>query len=117
MHEMSIAQSLIGILQDEMAKNGVTILTKVQVKYGALSGVVPEALAFAFEVLTKETDMADAELVLEEVPLKLRCSECAKEFVSEERGLILIPCPYCGEDIGHEVLEGKELYIERIVAE
>jgi len=118
MHEMSIAQSLVAIVQQEMAKHGVTRLHGVLVRHGALAAVVPHALTFAWEVLTRDTPLDGARLDMEEVPVRLRCSSCGAEFTPEECDrLLLIPCPACGEDLGHEVLEGKELYIENLEAE
>jgi hydrogenase nickel incorporation protein HypA/HybF len=115
---MAIAKSLIGILEEEMEKHGVRKLSRVRVKYGALSGVVPDALAQSFQISIMDTPLDGAELVLEEVPLRLKCSDCGVEFSPEEESLlVLMPCPECGEEIGHEVVEGKELYIDGMDAE
>jgi hydrogenase nickel incorporation protein HypA/HybF len=117
MHEMAIAQSLIGILKEEMDKHGVSNLKRVRVRHGALSGVVPDALSQAFVVSVMDTPLEGAEIVLEEVPLRLKCSGCGIEFSPEEGLLVLMPCPECGEEIGHEVIEGKELYIDGMDAD
>ncbi|ACV67746.1 hydrogenase maturation nickel metallochaperone HypA [Desulfohalobium retbaense] len=117
MHEMSIAQSLVEILQDEMTKHGVSRLKRVKVKHGRLAAVVPEALDMAFQALTVETDMAGATLELEEVPVQVRCSACGAEFAPEEASTLYLPCPQCEEPFGHEILSGKELYIDELEAE
>lgn len=118
MHEMSIAQSLAGIVQEEMAAHGVSRLRAVRVCHGALAAVAPDALTFAWEVLTRDTPLAGSLLEMVEIPVRLRCVSCAAEFtVAECDRLPLAPCPSCGEDLGHEILEGKELYIENIEAE
>ncbi|MCF8031133.1 MAG: hydrogenase maturation nickel metallochaperone HypA, partial [Desulfohalobiaceae bacterium] len=44
MHEMSVAQSLIDIIRNEMDKNAVTTLQTVKVKAGRINAIVPEAL-------------------------------------------------------------------------
>lgn len=116
MHEMSIAQSLIGIIQDEMEKHGVTKLNKVTVKHGKLAAIVPEALSFAFEACTLRTPLEGAVMEMVELPIHLRCSECATEF-SPDEGDLFMPCPNCGEGVGHEVLQGKELYLDNLEAE
>jgi len=117
MHEMSIAQSLIDIIEQEMAKHNVTRLHKVKVMHGRLANVVPEALQFAWQALTSDTPLAGAELTMEEVPLRVRCRKCGVEFEPDEASLLLMTCPQCGEELGHEVLSGKELYIENLEAE
>lgn len=118
MHEMSIAQSLLSIVEQEMARNQVTRLEKVKVKCGQINGVVPEALEFAFQTLTRETSLEGAELEIETVPLRLQCSQCETSFQARTDDTIFfhLPCPTCGHDFGHTVLAGKELNIDYIEA-
>jgi hydrogenase nickel incorporation protein HypA/HybF len=117
MHELSIAQSLIEIVQQEMAKHQVTQLRKITLKYGRLSQVVPDALEFAFEMLAKGTSLEGAVFTMVEVPLRVACRACAIEFCPTDEEMILMTCPACGEEFGHKVLEGKELYIDNIEAD
>ncbi len=117
MHEMSIAQNLLEIIRQEMAKNGMTKLHTVKMKYGRMASVVPEAMETAFMAVTIKTDLDGAVLELEEIPVTLQCSECGHEFSPTDRDLLLYPCPQCGQDFGHTVKTGRELYIEYIEAE
>ena len=117
MHEMSIAQSLLDIIKQEMEKHNLTKLIKCKVVYGRLSQIVPEALDFAFEVLTKGTEFEDAQLVTEMIPLSLRCSACGEEFAPDTANVAFAPCPKCDEEFGHEVLTGRELYLQDMEAE
>lgn len=113
---MSIAQSLVGIIQEEMEKHGLTKVHAVRVKHGRLAALVPEALTFAFTACTLGTALEGVELELAEIPILLKCSECGTEF-SPEVGDLYMPCPNCGEGLGHEVLQGKELYLDNLEAE
>ena len=117
MHELSIAQSLLGLIEDEMTKHGKQTLVSVKVKHGRLAAIVPEALSMAFEVLTAETRLAGARLDMEEVPVRLRCHACGKEFQPEQHAAPFAPCPCCGEELGHTVLSGRELFIEYLELE
>lgn len=110
MHEMSIVQSILSILEDEMTKRDITSLKRVVIKNGALAGVVSEALQFAWTALTPDTMFDGAVLELEEIPLKVKCGDCGEEFLPEDTKYM--PCPKCDTLLGHEVLEGKELYID-----
>lgn len=114
---MSIAQSLLDIIRQEMEKHEATTLTLVRVKHGQLTHIVPDSLYFAFEVLTKDTPLEGAKLELEEVPLCVKCAGCGKEFEPESEHPLLMPCPHCGEEDGHEVVCGKELYLDRLDVE
>jgi len=120
MHEMSIAQSLVKIVREEMAKNQVESLIKVTVCCGRINAVVPDALHMAFEALTRDTPLQGAELDIVHVPLRLACGQCGSHFEPEDGAdtvFFHFPCPACGQDIGHEVVQGRELHVESIEAE
>ncbi|MFI3271257.1 MAG: hydrogenase maturation nickel metallochaperone HypA [Pseudomonadota bacterium] len=117
MHEMSVVTSLLDIVKEELAKHNVEKLLLVRVKYGVLANIVPDAMDFAFEVLTTGNAFAGARLELVQIPVRLACGACGKEFTPEGRELLFAPCPACGEEIGHSVLTGRELYIDHIEAE
>jgi hydrogenase nickel incorporation protein HypA/HybF len=74
-------------------------------RIGALSGVVPEALQFAFEALSEGTPAAGAKLTIEPVPARFWCEHCRQEFPSAR----LIPeCPVCGNH-SRNLRAGREL--------
>ncbi|MDR7484057.1 MAG: hydrogenase maturation nickel metallochaperone HypA [Armatimonadota bacterium] len=51
MHEVSIAQALLRQVDEVVSRHRLTTVSAVGICVGSLSGVVPEALAFAFQVL------------------------------------------------------------------
>jgi hydrogenase nickel incorporation protein HypA/HybF len=114
---MSIVQNILEIIKQEMAKHDCSRLVRVKINHGKLSNVVPESLEFAWQALTIGTDFESATFEAEEIPLRLRCAQCGEEFEPESASLLLAPCPKCGEDLGHEVLSGRELYIDHLEAE
>ncbi|MFW5731368.1 MAG: hydrogenase maturation nickel metallochaperone HypA [Desulfonatronovibrionaceae bacterium] len=116
MHEMSIAHSLVGIIEQEMARHEVTRLIRVKIKYGRISAIVPEALQTAFEAMTMDTPLQGAVLETQEVPLVARCRECGREF-SPQGDLMIMTCTHCQAEFGHEIISGKELYIDELEAE
>ena len=106
---------MMGIITEEMEKHGITKLKKVTVKVGRLSGVVIDSLIFAWEALTEGTPLGGSEMNVIELPLNVSCGSCDTEFVPEDN--YYMPCPKCGEVIGHTVLSGKEMYIDNIEAD
>lgn len=117
MHELSIAQSILDIVAQELAKNNLTQVIRVKIKHGWLTNVVPEALDMGFQALTIGTPLESAVFELEAVPTLYRCAKCGHEFSPEAQGRLFVPCPACGEEFGHKVLAGKELYIDFIEAQ
>ena len=122
MHEMSLAQSLLDIVRQEMQAHALTQLKEVKVTCGRLSGVVPEAMHTAFTALIRQTDLDGASLELELIPLQLCCAHCQTIFSPQDESSLAVlaafaPCPTCHQEIGHQVLAGKELNIEYIEGE
>jgi len=113
MHELSIAQSLLEIVQEEGDKHGVSKVTRVCVRIGGLSTIVPEALAFSFQVITEKTIAEGAVLAIETVPAMGRCPTCGIDFGMDRTSFV---CPECG-GMASAVISGQELEIAYIEAE
>ena len=107
MHEMSIAQSLVDILREEMGKNGARTLRSVRLSIGQLSAVVPDSLNFCFTVMTAETELEGARLIMDMVPLEGVCHDCDRTFEIEDYAFV---CPYCG-CTSIETIAGQDLSI------
>ena len=110
MHEMSLVTSLLSIIREETERHALHRLLQVRARYGALANIVPEALPVAFEALTAGTDWEGAVLQAEEIPLSLKFSPARQKRFSA-------PCPFCGEEQGHSIGAGRELYIQSMEAE
>lgn len=50
MHEMSIAQSVVDIVNEEMARHGVTEIRAINLAVGKMSAVVPQHLNMCFTI-------------------------------------------------------------------
>lgn len=105
MHEVTIAQGLIKMLEEETKKHGASRIKEVNVKVGELSNCVPDALLFAFETSTVGTVAEGAKLHIEHVPARGRCDNCDLEFEVESA---IFLCPRCNQ-ITSEIVSGKEL--------
>lgn len=114
MHEMSIAEAMIRIVESEMANHGLRTVRRIKIRHGVLSTMVPEAMDFAFQAMTHGTALEGAVLEYEQVPLTMSCSACGATFSPTIPELLCTPCPSCGQELWHKVLTGKELNIEHI---
>ena len=110
MHEMSIAQNLIAILEDEMVKNKASRLRAVRLNIGEMSGIVPEALKTCFEIITAKSNMKGAVLKMDIAPLIGYCRKCEEEFKIMEYDF---SCPEC-DSTDIDIISGREMNIVEI---
>jgi hydrogenase nickel incorporation protein HypA/HybF len=107
MHELSIALSVLDVAEEEAARQNGSVAA-VHLRLGLLSGVVPEALVSAFELAREGTPLAQAELVIEQVPIIAWCPACAAE--RRAASVLELCCPDCGTPMP-EVRCGRELEV------
>ncbi|MFY9399124.1 MAG: hydrogenase maturation nickel metallochaperone HypA [Desulfomonilia bacterium] len=93
MHEMSLVSSVLDIVEDYASRHRFGRVDTVRLSFGALSGIDPAALRFAFEVLSGETRCRGAALELKVVPARVYCLACGGE--NEVEGFPA-DCPHCG---------------------
>ncbi|HWG84499.1 MAG TPA: hydrogenase maturation nickel metallochaperone HypA, partial [Deinococcales bacterium] len=90
MHEVGIAESIVSIAEAHARHAGASRVERIAVRVGALSGVVPDALEFAFTVARQDTLAAGATLEIETVPVSARCPDCQSDFTSgDPYGIVL----------------------------
>lgn len=91
-----------------MQARGADRIHRLVLHVGVLSGVVPEALTFAFDVVSTGTAAQGAELTLETIPVLCYCSHCHSEFSPKEASQWVYECPQC-HSISSDIRQGKEL--------
>jgi hydrogenase nickel incorporation protein HypA/HybF len=104
-HEVGIIQSALASAVQQAQSAGANRIHQLSMRVGAMTGVVPDALAFAFEVVRQGTLAAEAQLKIETVAATCWCAACEKEFASED---FLFQCPQCGL-MSAELRHGREL--------
>src|SRR3974377_246855 len=97
MHELSIMQSALNMALEQARLAGADRVHTMRLRVGALSGVVPDALEFAFAALTPGTAAEGAALAIENVPARFWCRSCSQEFEAED---LLAECPGCQQASG-----------------
>ena len=97
MHEMSIAESVLQIIEDTARAERCVRVKTVWLEIGQLAGVEKDSLRFCFDVVTRDSIAQDARL----------------EIIETAR---YEPCPSCGsfqiEVTGGEEMRVKELEVE-----
>ena len=108
MHEMSVALAVVEQVDRAARRHDAVAVERVVLRVGELAGVVPEALAFCFELACAGTVLAGARLETETVAGRARCGGCGHAWPT---GLPpQLCCPSCGS-VDTELLAGRELEI------
>lgn len=113
MHELSLAESLIELIEDEALKQGFGKVRKIRLDAGALSGVDPEALRFGFEVAAQGSCAEGAVLEILRPPGEAWCFACSQSVTVAE---YYDGCPHCG---GHQlqVTDGQQFQLKELEVE
>jgi len=104
-HEVGVMQQALDIAVENARRSGGERIHRMTLRIGDLSGVVPEALSFAFDVVTQDTPAEGAELILERVPALCYCSTCQRTF---EPAIPILDCPTCSCPSG-DIRQGREI--------
>lgn len=94
MHELSVCQALLAQVSGIARNHGARAASRIVVRVGPLSGVEPALLAQAFPLARAGTLAADAELVIEPAPVRVRCERCGAQTEAAANRLL---CGACGD--------------------
>ncbi|HXX14346.1 MAG TPA: hydrogenase maturation nickel metallochaperone HypA [Candidatus Eremiobacteraceae bacterium] len=96
MHEVGIASSILECVAAEAQRHPGAQVLAVGVRIGELAAVDKDALDFAFEALTRDTEWQHLKLQVEWCPRRHKCLACSQEFPVAI--LDLPACPKCGSE-------------------
>ena len=106
MHELAIMESVIETISERAGDQPVAT---VRLEVGRLTGVVPNALRFCFEVCARGTTLERATLEIAEIPGRARCARCGGDRDIESFADV---CPCGGVDM--KVIAGQELRVKNL---
>jgi hydrogenase nickel incorporation protein HypA/HybF len=105
MHEVSIMEQTLDIALSAARQQGAGQIHRLSMRIGEMSGVVADALRFAFDVVTQNTIAEGAILDIETVAVSCQCQHCGTTFHPPD---LIFECPRCGSR-NVQVLSGKEI--------
>ncbi|MEU7072273.1 hydrogenase maturation nickel metallochaperone HypA [Streptomyces narbonensis] len=111
MHEMSLAVAVVDQVETAAQSRGAVGVSSIVLDVGELAGVVPDALAFCFELACAGTVVEGAELITRTVRGTARCAPCAGDWEVGMPPRLL--CPGCGAAAA-ELVSGRELRIREV---
>ena len=110
MHELSICQALLTQVEEIARREDALRVDCIRIQVGPLAGVVAELLEHAFSIARAGTIAAQAELLIDSLPVRIRCTQCGAETEATPNRLL---CGNCG-DFRTRLLSGDELLLASV---
>jgi hydrogenase nickel incorporation protein HypA/HybF len=107
MHELAICQALMDQVEHIAAERNARSVVSIVIGMGPLSGVEAQLLKHAYPVASAGTVAEGAELVIEKLPVRVRCTQCGTESDALPNKLV---CKACG-DWRTTLISGDELML------
>ncbi len=105
MHELSLTQNIVDLAIEHAAREDAKKILSITLEIGALSGVVAEAVEFAFDVCSKGTLAEGADLKIHHITGRGQCLDCGK---AAEIASLTHVCPHCSS-LALETVQGREM--------
>lgn len=105
MHELAVTQGVVDTILERIDRK----VTGVRLEIGRVSGILPDAVRFCFDVVCAGTPLEGAWLEIREPEARARCRSCAAEFAPD--GPVSL-CACGSADV--ELLSGGELRITAV---
>jgi len=106
-HEVSLAQSVLDIVEQAASTDAFARVTQLTLEVGALAAVDPAALRFALEAVARGTVLEGAQFILQTPHGRAFCFGCGEDVSVQARGQA---CPLCGSYRLH-VTQGADLHV------
>jgi hydrogenase nickel incorporation protein HypA/HybF len=111
-HELSLAESLLQIIEEQAGRQHFKRVRQVVLAVGRLTCVEPWALEFCFALSVAGTVAEGADLKIVPIEGRGRCPTCLKEEVLEEL------CQVCAQcRVPLEVVAGLEIRLQELIVE
>lgn len=111
MHELSLANSVFDLIENECSRIGRWNLKEVQIEIGELAGVELESFKFCLENIKRESRYETMQFVYINVPCKAFCMMCGNNFEAHHR---YPQCPICGSS-QVAITHGLEFKVKSLV--
>jgi hydrogenase nickel incorporation protein HypA/HybF len=109
-HELSITENLVRILQEQGTSQNFTKVLKVHLEIGALSTIEPDSILFCFDIIAKDTIAEGAVLEISRVSAVASCRTCKSQCEINAYG---DTCSACG-GMELDVLSGKDMIVKNV---
>ncbi len=113
MHETALVQDMLSIAHHALTKRRIRKVQTIKLAVGVLANVMPDALLFAFEAMSKNSIFEEATLEMTSIPVGVRCDSCGFDY---EPSRFPYTCPVCQSTL-FKIIQGEEFYIISLVCD
>ncbi|WP_292993131.1 hydrogenase maturation nickel metallochaperone HypA [Nitrosomonas sp.] len=110
MHEMSLAENVMQLIEDAALEQQFTQVITVWLEIGQLACVEKESLRFYFDVVTQDSIAGQSKLEIIEIPGQALCNQCNQDILITAYHAA---CPHCGS-YALQVTQGNEMRIKEL---
>jgi hydrogenase nickel incorporation protein HypA/HybF len=110
MHELSIAQSIVELAEQEAQNHSAISIEELELEIGSLAGIDGFALESALESAIKGSLLENVRILTQRIAGEGRCGDCENLFPVT---YLFSACPECGS-YAVKITKGKELRIKSI---
>lgn len=115
-----MAQGILNAVLETAEANDANKVTDIVIEIGRLAMLNPEQLKFMLDILVEDTIAAEANIVLEDIDVEIKCYNCDYEGIGDvddsDHYAPMILCPKC-ESHRVNVLNGKDVTVKTISIE
>ena len=113
MHELAVCQSLMDQVEAIAMERGAKTVTSITIAMGPLSGVEAPLLKSAYPIASAGTIAHHAKLIINNIPIRVKCSQCGSESEAQPNKLV---CKHC-DDWRTTLVSGDEMMLMSVELE
>jgi hydrogenase nickel incorporation protein HypA/HybF len=110
MHELTIVLNIVGIAEDQLAKQHGSKIEAIELEFGTLAGIEMEAFQAAWSVALPGSVLEEARLTIKQLDAIAKCRQCQQEYGIKD---LYEACPQCGS-FRYDLIQGKELKVNSL---
>ena len=113
MHELTVIENIMEIAFQVARENELSHINTINLDVGKMQHLNEGIMQHGFDAAKEGTTAGGASLILNWLPVKLKCNECEHIFTSADMKFF---CPNCGSK-DTNIIQGTELNIKSIEGE
>jgi len=113
MHELPVINSILKVVMKHAVTNNVNKVMAVHLQVGELSDLEDKWMQQYFDYLTKGGIAEGAKLVIERMPVVMKCDECGLSYEVDIKQNKKLSCPECGSK-KNTLVSGREYFIKNM---